>query len=212
MDLTAGALPAPNTTPLPPLPNGWQAVKHAVLSDGNLAIVGTDVDLRNEWRWDDRGMVIGNPNQLAATAQARIWIFDGNTVTEGPTFPLLTPFPVFDRFPDGRWLVASARAFDKANARIFSAQGQELARIRLGDGIEHLKIDEENRIWVGWFDEGVFGNGGWHVPGHEWPPSAYGLAAFDDAGVFLGHANEAPVNSLIADCYALNVFDGTAWA
>jgi hypothetical protein len=49
------------------------------------------------------------------------------------------------------------------------------------------------------------------VPGHEWPPSSYGLAAFDDAGTIVAHAGSGPANS-IADCYALNVISDTAWA
>jgi hypothetical protein len=82
----------------------------------------------------------------------------------------------------------------------------------LGDGIQHLKIDERGRIWVGWFDEGVFGNVEWRVPGHEWPPSSYGLASFDDAGVLVAHANDPPAFGGIVDCYALNVVAETAWA
>jgi hypothetical protein len=207
-----GSAPEPNVAVLPSLPDGWQIVRHAILADGNLAIIGTDVDLRSEWRREGTGLVIGNPQRVAAAAQARIWVFDGSSTAMGPTFPLLTPFPMFDRFADGRWLVASSRALDEAKARILAAQGDELARIRVGDGIQHLKIDGRGRVWVGWFDEGVFGNDGWRVPGHEWPPSSYGLAAFDDAGVLVAHATDAPTYGGIADCYALNVTAERAWA
>ena len=76
----------------------------------------------------------------------------------------------------------------------------------------HLKIDRSDRIWVGWFDEGVFGNEGWRVADLEWPPSAYGLAAFDSKGKVLRVSAGAEPEYQIADCYALNVFGDAAWA
>jgi hypothetical protein len=158
------------------------SVTHAILHDGKLAILGADVDLRREWRRDEQGMESGDPRGASARARARIWTFDGVTLVPELSFPLLWPFPRFDTFPDGRWLVTNSRAQQEPLGRILTREGREIRRVRLGDGIEHLKIDDGGRIWVGWFDEGVFGNGGWRVPGHEWPPSIYGLAAFDDGG------------------------------
>jgi hypothetical protein len=78
----------------------------------------------------------------------------------------------------------------------------------VGDGINHLQVDHLSRIWVGWFDEGVFGNTEWHYPGLKWPPSAYGIAAFDEHGVLVEHISLES----IADCYALNVVGQTAWS
>jgi hypothetical protein len=205
--------PAPEgaTVVIPPLPDGWQAVTYAVLRDGKLAILGTDVDLRREWRRNEQGMPTGNPLGAAARAGARIWTFDGVTLVSEVSFPLLWPLPCFDKFPDGRWLVTNARAEQEPVGRILTREGREISRVRLGDGIQHLKIDDGGLIWVGWFDEGVFGNDGWRVPGHEWPPSSYGLASFDDEGALAVHADGGPTNG-IADCYALNVLADTAWA
>ena len=196
---------------IPPLPDGWQPVTFTIMRDGNLAILGTDVDLRHEWRRDEQGMPIGKPHEIAARASARIWTFDGSTLAAAVTLPLLWPFPCFDKFPDGRWLVTNARAEQEPLGRILNRDGRVTSRIHLGDGIEHLKIDDSGRIWVGWFDEGVFGNDDWLVPGEDWPPSSYGLAAFNDEGAMVMHANEGPTNG-IADCYALNLIEDTAWA
>ncbi len=203
------AAPAATTVILPVLPDGWQTLAYAVLADGRLAITGVNADLRHEWRRDDKGRVLGNPNEVAAQATARIWTFDGQRLEAGPSFALKTPFPVVDRFPDGRWLVAGVRG---GEGRILSAEGSELRRLRLGDGIMHLKIDETSAIWVGWFDEGVFGNEGWSVPDLDGPPSNYGLAAFDDAGALVRAVHPTPKGSEIADCYALNVVGEAAWA
>lgn len=200
--------PAPTaavTTPLPALPKGWHAVAYAILSDGCLAIIGADTDLQ---RLSEDQHVF----KTAMQTSARIWVFDGSEVQAGPEFLLETPCPVFDRFPDGRWLIASARAWDDQNVRIVSPEGREMQRLRLGDGIMQLKIDDASSIWAGWFDEGVFGNDGWRLPGLEWPPSAYGLAAFNDRGSVIRTAAGAPSGSEIADCYALNIAGVEAWA
>lgn len=196
---------------LPALPDGWHILSQAVLAGGVLGLLGVNADLRQEWRRGPSGEMLGDPFALAGRALAGLWTFDGETLATGPTFPLLTPFPIFDRFPDGRWLVASIRS-GEANARLLATDGSELSRFRLGDGIMHLKVDSASRIWVGWFDEGVFGNDTWRVPGLEWPPAAYGLAAFDATGALVAKAEGAPTGSEIADCYALNVVGDQPWA
>ncbi len=180
---------------LPPLPEGWTAANYAPLADGTLAILATDRKL------DGR-----------AIANLRIWTFANSALLEGPRFPLAARGPIVDRFADGRWLVTSARTNDHANGVILTADGCEVRRILLGDGIFWTKIDAADRIWVGWFDEGVFGNTSWNVPGMAWPPSSYGLAAFDQFGGVIAHAEGAPERSAIADCYALNVLGDTVWA
>ncbi len=189
------AAPSAISVALPSLSEGWGLYSVAVLSDGALAILSTDLGMRAEWRRDDNGALFGDPYGVARSARARIWVFDGSVLSRGPDFPLLTPFPLVDRFPDGRWLVASSRAFEEANARVVSSDGREMDRIRIGDGIERLKIDEGGHIWVGWFDEGVFGNDGWRVEGMEWPPSSIGLAAFDDRGNVVAQASPSPTIS-----------------
>lgn len=204
--------PPATSIPIPELPAGWQAVGYAVLSDGALAILGADVDLRSEWRYNDDGRLVGRPYELAATASAQIFVFDGARLALEARFPMIWPHLNFDRFPDGRWLAAFSRTRGEANGRLLAGDGGELGRIHLGDGIEHIKIDELGLIWVGWFDEGVFGNDGWQVGDRRWPPSSNGLAAFDDGGNVITVAEGAPAGLEIADCYALNVAGSQAWA
>ena len=206
--------PAPSATSIsiPTLPEGWNILTYSVLAGGTLAIVGSDEDLHHEWRRDSEGRVLGKPSEVAARALGRIWTFDGTGLVAGPIFPLLTPFPRIDRFPDGRWLVASVRKWPDLPDRILDEAGSEISRLTLGDGIMQMKIDASDRIWVGWFDEGVFGNETWRVPDLEWPPSAYGLAAFDSAGKVLRVSSGSVPEEQIADCYALNVIGDQVWA
>lgn len=146
--------------------------------------------------------------RVATSATARVLLVQDGTLYSGIEFPLEQPFPLIEQFADGRWLITHARSRGNGNARVVAANGVEQRRFELGDGIEHIKIDDTGRIWVGWFDEGVFGNDNWRLPGRKWPPSAHGLAAFDDTGALIQHATLESV----ADCYALNVFGTEAWA
>jgi hypothetical protein len=81
----------------------------------------------------------------------------------------------------------------------------------LGDGIEHVLATSSGDVWVGYFDEGVFGNYGWGGPGPE-PIGDHGLTVFDDqlAPKWRFPAYETPWGG-ISDCYALNVTDDATW-
>ena len=204
-----------DTIHLPALPAGWHALHYNVLADGDLAVVVADVDFASEWaRLSAADRLPAPPSRLlemadAGTARVLLWA-DGKWA-DGPSFPLEFAYPLLDRFPDGRWLVVGARTNKNSNARVISADGTILARFMLGDGIEHVAIDSEGNIWVGWFDEGIYGNGDWIVPGEEWPPSSRGLGCFDDGGAILALPEFPPNAGIIADCYALTAVDDGAW-
>jgi hypothetical protein len=185
--------------PLPQLPAGWQLVTAAVLADGSLALLATNADLAQGWRLDP---------DVAARAETRLWCFDGKGLVDGPCFPLEALFPKIDRFDDGRWLVVASRTEGGPNARILAGDGKLLARLLLGDGVAHIGVDRRNQIWVGWFDEGVFGNGDWRVPDEEWPPSSRGIGLFSIDGSY----RQLPAFPDVADCYALNIVDEGVWA
>jgi hypothetical protein len=213
------APPASSQSELASLTQGWQPVSHAILADGVLAVIGADVDLEDEHRRLHAAWASSSPLdppsqvfELAASGAARIWIAAPAGWTEGPIFPLENPFPNIDRFADGRWLVVGARTRGGANARVIGADGGELDRFMLGDGIEQVAIDQSDRIWVGWFDEGVFGNESWRVPGQEWPPSGHGLACFADDGALLMAPSWPSEAGYVADCYALNAVGRGAWS
>jgi hypothetical protein len=192
-------IPSPETSAVPPLPDGWHVLSFKVLAGSRLATVGANADVRGAWRGDYEQRTVGEAERLAANATAKVWTFEGGDLVEAVQFPLLEPFPIVEQFPDGRWLVTAKSGFPgSGNARIIGADGTEERRIELGSCITHIKIDDHQRIWVGWFDEG----------GLEVPPGAYGIAAFDEQGTLIKHA---PSEGTILDCYALNVSGDTAW-
>lgn len=206
---------SPTTSPLPPIPTGWQALHHVVLSDGTLAVAGADVDLASEWARilasDGPADPPGRIDELTRNGRAHLLTCGADGWLGGPVFPLETPHPMLDRFSDGRWLVVGSRTRGEPNARVLAPDGALLNRFRLGDGIEHIAIDGADRIWVGWFDEGVFGNTGWQVPGCEWPPSSNGIACFADDGRLIETPSMPEGVDHIADCYALAVVGTGAW-
>ncbi len=134
--------------------------------------------------------------------------------------PMDISMSYMDKFTDGRILFVNGRScwrgpgdYDK-NAAIYDPHTEIMERICLGDGISEVAIDGHNRIWVTYFDEGVFGNYGW---GMEEPGFGFGsLVCFDTAGkilwamndYFTGGNPEKPIfrlNEFVEECWALNV-------
>jgi len=136
------------------------------------------------------------------------------SVAELPLEPLKLAFPVVQPLPDGGLLVADSRvAVGKPpNGHVIGPEGKVRRSIMFGDGIEHMLVDRLGRAWVGYFDEGVFGNLGWGNPGSPEPIGSPGLVRFDLATGEIEWAFDPPDGSdSIADCYALNVDGDHAW-
>ena len=71
---------------------------------------------------------------------------------------------------DGTIVVAGARcswlgSSTVPNAALFSRDGALIRRGLLGDGVASITGAGESSFWVGYFDEGIFGNSGWQPPG-----------------------------------------------
>ncbi|WP_171182360.1 hypothetical protein [Ruegeria sp. HKCCD8929] len=130
--------------------------------------------------------------------------------------PLNITFPYFDLFSDGGCLLVGARSswrsesdFDLNGALI--GRGTKTAkRVCFGDGIEGVGIDNLDRIWVSYFDEGVFGNFGWSHPGPI-GLGAGGINCFDREGKLLWQHNNEDASEHIDDCYAMNVSSSGVW-
>lgn len=170
-------------------------------------MLGSNVDLKAAWRSDSTGKTNGLYHSLLPNTDGQIWKIRDGLLEDPVVKPKGYPYVVFDQFRDGRWLFANARSDGSGNACTLSEEGRILSEFELGDGIEHVQIDNKDRIWVGWFDEGVFGNDRWRYPGLRWPPSSSGVAAFDSSGQLL-MTTAIPG---IADCYAMNVFADQIW-
>jgi len=118
-------------------------------------------------------------------------------------------FPQVDIVADGRVLLVGARCSFRAegdydlNGIVIDPLSGRSTRMLLGDGIRGVQVDDLGRIWVSYFDEGIFGNFGWGDPGSA-PVGLAGLVCFSDSGEKIW---EYPyqTHDPISDCYALNV-------
>ncbi len=102
---------------------------------------------------------------------------------------------------EGEWLLVRGRANGNAdrNAHVYGSDGTCLRSFHAGDGIGDVQVTEEGRLWVSYFDEGVFG---------DTALGRAGLAFLDSAGIVHFRFNDLAVADGIpdiADCYALNV-------
>jgi hypothetical protein len=131
---------------------------------------------------------------------------------------LVSTFPLIERLPGERILIVSPRCTrykdgsHELNAKIYGLDGKLQEELLLGDGIQHLQVDQGGRIWVGYFDEGVYGNFGWGGSGNAAPVGAAGLVCFSDKGEKLWEYQPVSGTDSISDVYALNVFGDEAWA
>lgn len=86
------------------------------------------------------------------------------------------------------------------NGRVYSRDGRFLKAFLLGDGLQTMQTTSGGEIWTSYFDEGVFGNNGWHDP-----VGADGLVAWNGLGEKIYAYDAADPVDPIDDCYALNV-------
>ena len=198
------------------LPAGWHAVSRSVIAGGTLAVVAADVDLPAAWArlpaGADPASRAGRVVSLVEAATALVLTWEGEGWREALRVPLEGSHLRVDRFPDGGWLLVGAGLDGKENARVLAPDGTITARFTLGRNVEHAAVDAGGRIWVGWSDEGIYGNSDWTVPGREWPPSSRGIACFDAAGALLPLPDLPSGVETISDCYALAAVGDAGWA
>ncbi len=105
------------------------------------------------------------------------------------------------RFHDG-WLLGERRG---GRTLVYDPHGTVTAAFDLGDASEDLQTTADGKIWVSYFDEGVFGDG----------LGVEGAICFDSAGLpIFRFAEFAGRHGLpmIDDCYAMNVTtEGDVW-
>lgn len=146
---------------------------------------------------------------------AVLFVCGQNGIEEFHLPSLKATFPKVQTLPNDEILVVAPRCrkfqdgSHELNARVYDAGGGLKREFLLGDGIEHVQTDRKGNIWVGYFDEGVFGNYGW---GHSNDRlGAAGLTCFNDKGEKLWDFQPPAGCDHISDCYALNVSKDGVW-
>lgn len=93
------------------------------------------------------------------------------------------------------------------NAWVLHPQEAVLVSGTWGDGIEHVQVDDVGDLWVGYVDEGVYGNLGWGRPA---PLGAPGIVRWSSTVERLwDYPRDAPV---IDECSTMDVVGTVAWA
>ncbi len=115
-------------------------------------------------------------------------------------------FPSAHAMPGDALLLVGARAAYRSgapehNAHLYGADDRLVRAACVGDGVQNVATTASGAIWIGYFDEGVFGNYGWGEPGID-PVGAPGLNRFDEA---LALVWSHPRPGEIVDCYALTI-------
>jgi hypothetical protein len=201
-----------------PTPPGFSLVRNAVANDGSLLFLFAQTSaVKSLTETYKQGTGVFPRTRMEAAARlclVKMASMASHTI-ELPELDLT--FPLVDVFSDGRVLIAGPRCewrgeddFDLNGAIVEPTTG-EVTRILLGDGISTMQVDDLGRIWVGYLDEGVFGNFGWGFRVGPTPVGAAGLVCFSDAGDKVWQFPENRSYS-IADCYALNVSGADATA
>jgi hypothetical protein len=118
-------------------------------------------------------------------------------------------YPKIAGLPGGGWVVADTRvSVDSTTGHrrsisswVFDAEGRLTEEGSLGDGIQHLLSTPAGHIWLGYFDEGVYGGG---------ETEHHGLVRFNSALEPSWLFPYGAEHGVIDDCYALNVRGETA--
>lgn len=206
---------------IPDAPDGYTLAANSVSDDGSglfLFVEAGKADKVAATRGGPGGVRF--PETSMPDAAATLLAVRGGSAMQTGLSGINVTFPLIDRFPDGRILVVGARAERYAdgshdlNGLVFALDGGLERRILLGDGIKDVMCDGTGRIWVSYFDEGVYGNLGWHGPDGPAPIGAAGLACFDEEGTILWNfeaTDGADRRRYIDDCYAMNVKGDMAW-
>ncbi|MFD9894088.1 hypothetical protein ACFWY9_32465 [Amycolatopsis sp. NPDC059027] len=132
---------------------------------------------------------------------------------------LSVAYPTVQPLPDGQVLVVGSRCRWRPegpdrNAIVYDSDGAVVFGETVGDGIQHVQTTRRGETWVGYFDEGIYGNFGWGDSEGRPPLGASGLTRFSTA-LTQDWRFSLPDDSAwgsIEDCYALNVDGDTAWA
>ena len=158
--------------------------------------------------WDGHALTLVRERGSGPDGGLRIVEHDGERVVRMTSLMgEVSRDPIIQSFPGGDLLVADRRCatsrdgVPESNARVYGPNGEMRRAFTLGDGIAHALVDDAGTVWVGYFDEGIYGAS---------PISASGLARFDASGG-VRWSYEPPERLFIDDCYCLNVSGQDVW-
>ena len=155
-------------------------------------------------------VLLDEPVRVRVTTQTR----SGDVLSHGEISDFRLAHPHVAAMPGGGWLLAGSRCrwtpgCVDPNATVYSSTGEALRCGVLGDGIGQVGTTATGDIWVGYRDEGIFGNFGWGGPGPE-PVGSPGPVRFNSQ---LERTWALPwTGYVIDDCPAITIDHEDVWA
>ncbi|TQV72461.1 hypothetical protein [Denitrobaculum tricleocarpae] len=201
---------------IPPPPKGFKFVSVSVSLQGaaQLLYIETKAESLVHRQTESDGFAVFPVPDMGAAFRYRLVTTGGENSREIDFPPFEFAFPMVDVFADGSAAIVGSRCrwrskddYDVNGMIVDRATGQEI-RFLAGDGVQDIGVDGSDRLWISYFDEGVYGNFGWGNldPNGERTPApvgASGLNCFDRRGDIVWQHDQE--QQFIDDCYALNV-------
>jgi hypothetical protein len=205
-------------------PAGFELASSAIGFGGDLIRLWIQAEAADAVfaRTENPGFASFPVTQSAREYTAKITITNEHIETDFELQGVSISYPLIQTLPGDRVILVGARCTRfpdgsaELNARVYRFDGSFDAQFCLGDGIEHFQVDKQGQLWVGYSDEGVYGNFGWggyggdKVP-QDIPIGAFGLVCFDSTGKKLWEYRAPNGFDPISDCYSLNVADDKVW-
>lgn len=125
-------------------------------------------------------------------------------------------YSIAQPLPNDEFVIVNARAQwhpsgPELNASVVDSAGELVRAGCLGDGINHVRTSATGQIWVGYSDEGVYGNLGWGERDSAPPMGQAGIVRYSpDLRAVWEFPNDGV--AVVDDCYALTLLGDTAWA
>jgi hypothetical protein len=205
--------------PSPSAPDGLVPIAYSVSLAGTALYLFVEEGIEHEMSSTTAG-----PDQPFFPKAMMEWPYRAEVVEASPKGATSTALvgldvanPMIELLPSGELVVIGPRAnryrdgTTDLNCLVFSREGHLLRRFTVGDGIKDGFSDNHGRIWIAYFDEGIFGNLGWGDQEGPAPIGESGLNCFDGSGKKLWDFGLAGGEDLISDCYAMNVAGADTW-
>lgn len=154
--------------------------------------------------------------QSSEPVAARVTVQTGTIEATVQVPELDIAFPIVQPLPQDRLLLVGTRCRWRPdepdeNGLVLDDTGTAVVSATIGDGIGHVRTTPAGSVWVGYFDEGVYGNYGWGRPGPK-PVGAPGIVRFTpDLQVAWRYPYGVPYGP-VDDCYALAGDGEAVWA
>ena len=195
-----------------------QPYPNAMLATINVALDGKLIGL-----WSAGDLAQRTPDGCYAFSRTRqpvaatVTVYEGSQIANAIELPeLQLNFPSVQLSNDELWVIGGRCRYHNGpedNAELYNLDGKLVRKGCLGDCINWVRQTPAGNLWVGYGDEGVFGNKGWGLQpgggGYIEPLGANGIVLWDNNFTKI---YEPDCGGDICDAYAGTLVGEDLWA